>query len=853
MRYLVFIYYMFTSAVVLTAQQDTVYIWVDGLCGMCKNRIEKEALKVEGVGAVNYNVFKNILSVVPSSLKFDNDNLQMAIAGIGHDTEKYKADSLVYESLHECCHYRDPQLRADHIEKLDASATVSGIVYLKKEGNKKIPAVGASVYWEGTNLGEFTDDNGAFLIPRAGTSSLLIFSYVGEKSDTVDMRGQRDINIVLGGGYDLQAIEITYKKKPTSYSFLTPVKVQLLGEGELAKAACCNLSESFETTPSIDVSFTDAVTGTRQIEMLGLSGANILITRENIPDIRGLSAIYGLTFLPGTWIEGIQLSPGIGSVANGFESISGQINVELKKPENSERLYFNFYGNEMNRFEANLNLSHTLNENLHTGLLLHAKRQRHQMDRNEDHFMDSPIGDQFIIANRWKFNASNGIQGQWGLKGTFIQNSSGQLNGVNHVHPGSGIYNPWLANMETRRIEGWYKMGYLFPEKPKTSLGLQLSALNHDQKGIFGKRKYDAFQQSFYANLLYQTIFGNTNHQFRSGLSYQLDRYDETLGESNFMRNESVPGAFSEYTYNYLNKFTLVAGLRTDLHNQYGFFVTPRMHIRFSPNEKTAWRLESGRGQRTPSVFAENIGALASSRVYQILNPKPDIPYGLNAEVAWNAGLSFSKEFQIYKKQATLNIDFFHTRFTNQIVVDYDANPQRVLFYNLQGKSFATSFQSQMDVELMPRFDLRVAYRFNDVKTTYLSGLMQRPFYSRHKGFANFAYETVLGGWKFDATIQWQGHKRIPNLKKNPAAVFAINESPNFFIVNTQISKSVGKKLEMYLGVENLFNYRQDYPIISADDPYSEWFDGSMVWGPVFGRMAYTGLRFRIYQPDKNP
>ena len=225
---------MFTSAVVLTAQQDTVYIWVDGLCGMCKNRIEKEALKVEGVGAVNYNVFKNILSVVPSSLKFDNDNLQKAIAGIGHDTEKYKADSLVYESLHECCHYRDPQLRADHIEKLDASATVSGIVYLKKEGNKKIPAVGASVYWEGTNLGEFTDDNGAFLIPRAGTSSLLIFSYVGEKSDTVDMRGQRDINIVLGGGYDLQAIEITYKKKPTSYSFLTPVKVQLLGEGELA-------------------------------------------------------------------------------------------------------------------------------------------------------------------------------------------------------------------------------------------------------------------------------------------------------------------------------------------------------------------------------------------------------------------------------------------------------------------------------------------------------------------------------------------------------------------------------------------------------------------------------------------
>jgi outer membrane receptor for ferrienterochelin and colicin len=457
------------------------------------------------------------------------------------------------------------------------------------------------------------------------------------------------------------------------------------------------------------------------------------------------------------------------------------------------------------------------------------------------------------VANRWKFSTANGIQGQWGIKGTYIQNNSGQLNGSNHEHPGTGVYNPWLANMDTRRMEGWYKMGYLFPEKPKTSIGLQLSALNHDQNGVFGKRKYDAFQQSFYANLLYQSIIGNTNHEFRGGLSYQYDRFDETLGESNFRRNESVPGAFSEYTYKYLNKFSLVAGLRADNHNQYGFFVTPRLHLRFSTNEKTAWRLVAGRGQRTPSVFAENIGALASSRVYQVINPKPNIPYGLNAEVAWNTGLSFSQEFQLYKKQATLNIELFHTRFVNQMVVDYDANPQRVLFYNLTGKSYATSFQSQLDIELLPRLDLRFAYRFNDVKTSYMSGLLQRPFVSKHKGFANFAYVTILGGWKFDATIQWQGQKRIPDLKKNPAAVFAISESPNFFIVNAQISKSVGKKLEMYLGLENLFNYKQDYPIISADDPNSEWFDGSMVWGPVFGRMAYTGLRFRINQPTKNP
>jgi outer membrane receptor for ferrienterochelin and colicin len=334
-------------------------------------------------------------------------------------------------------------------------------------------------------------------------------------------------------------------------------------------------------------------------------------------------------------------------------------------------------------------------------------------------------------------------------------------------------------------------------------------------------------------------------------MSYQWDRFNETIGETSFLRNEAVPGIFSEYTYNYLNKFSLVVGLRTDKHNQYGFFVTPRLHLRYSPNEKTAYRFVAGRGQRTPSVFAENIGAMASSRVYQMVATKPNIPYGLNAEIAWNGGVSYSKEFQLIKKPATLNIEFFHTRFVNQMVVDYDVDPQKVLFYNLSGKSYATSFQSQIDVEVLPRLDLRLAYRFNDVKTTYLKGLLQRPFVAKHKGFTNIAYETLLGGWKLDATIQWQGQKRIPDLKGNPAAVFAISESPDFFIVNGQVSKTIRKKLELYVGIENLLNFKQDYPIISADDPYSEWFDGSMVWGPIFGRMAYAGLRFRIDRKEE--
>jgi len=833
----------------LKAEADTLSFWVDGLCGMCKIRIEGAAKKVPGVAMAEYDVHKNLLRILPSGNLFSGDKLQQAVAAIGHDTEKYKADSLVYAKLHECCHYRDPLIRADHLDKLDASATVTGKVFTLTGTKGRDPAMGASVYWEGTNLGVYTNENGVFEIPRAGTTSLLVFTYVGEIPDSVDMRGMREIEIILGGGgFELKPIEITYRKKTSSYSFLSPLKVQVLGEGELAKAACCNLSESFETTPSIDVSITDAVTGTRQIEMLGLSGASMAITRENIPDIRGLSAIYGLTYLPGPWIEEIQLSPGTGSVANGFESITGQINVELKKPQSAERVYFNAYANEMGRFEANLSLSHSLQENLHTGLLLHARTQTLQSDRNNDHFMDGPIGDQIIVANRWHFASPNGLQGQVGLKGTFIRTLSGQLNGKNHIHPGGGPYLPWLADMDTRRAEGWYKLGYVFPNKPKTSLGLQLAALEHDQKSLFGKRRYDALQQSLYANLLFQTILGSTDHGFRTGLSFQADRFDEFLGDIPFLRREAVPGVFSEYTYQFLDKLTLVAGLRADQHNQYGFFLTPRMNLRFSPNAKTTLRLQTGRGQRTPSLIAEQVGALASARVFQIRNPRAGIPYGLNPEIAWNTGLGILQEFQFSARPATLSTEIFHIRFINQVVADFDADPQRMYFYNLEGRSFSTHFQTQLDVELFPRFDVRLAYRFQDVKATYLAGLRQRPFISRHKAFANLAWESKRGGWKFDATLQVQGPRRLPDLVKNPAAVFATTQAPAFAILNAQVSKTFGKSWEFYLGVENALNFRQRLPIISADDPYSEWFDGSVVWGPIFGRMTYAGMRFRLFR-----
>lgn len=824
----------------LQAQADsTVEIWVDGVCGMCQDRIENAALLTRGVRFAHWDVDSKKLVVTLGPEAFEAGELHRNIAAVGHDTEAEKASDEAYENLHECCKYRDEEIVEAH---RPAAGMARGQVFEKGEKRKRHPLPGVNLYWLGTSEGTTSDEHGHFGLPRTAKTDMLVISYVGFGADTVQVQEGKDIQIVLSGSVFLEEVEVRHRRKSTEISFVDPIKVQMIGERELMKAACCNLSESFETTPSVDVTFTDAVTGARQIQMLGLASPYIQIARENMPDVRGLSAIYGMAYTAGPWIEGMMLNMGTGSVVNGFEAIAGQINVELRKPENTDRLYLNLYANGMSRLEANANISQPVGKKLHTGLLLHAKNQKQSMDNNGDGFLDNPLNEGIVAINRWKFTG-NGVEGQFGVKGIFFNEASGQhgFRLGDEVHAG----HHWGAQVNTRRMEGWFKMGKVFAAKPYASIGLQLSGLHHRQDAFFGLRNYDANQSSAYANLIYQSIIGDTGHQFKTGLSFQWDEYDENLAAVSYLRNEWAPGAFFEYTYKHLEKFTAVAGLRTDYHNLFGLFFTPRLHLRYAPDEKTVLRASAGRGQRTASIFAENIGVLASARGIVIHSGDPDKPYGLDAEVAWNYGLNLTRELSVGQRTATLGIDLYHTRFVNQVVVDYDQNPQELHFYNLQGRSYSNSFQAQLDLEPLPRWDVRLAYRFNDVRIDFSDGLLEKPLLSRHRAFLNTAYATP-NGWAFDFTLNWQGAKRIPGTASNPEAYRAPERSPDFLMANAQVSKGWKEKFELYVGAENLFGFTQKNPIIAADDPFGPYFDSSLVWGPVFGRNIYAGLRYRL-------
>ena len=844
---MIFLAYSAPTKAHLVQDTDTLSIWVNGLCGMCRERIESAALRTKGVKEATWNSENRLLRVAIDPSRFKENKLHYNVASAGHDTEQLLAPDPVYDALPLCCKYRDFETHDEALgpgkEDPATGTTVTGFVFETDRQGERSALAGANVYWMGTTTGTITDGEGLFSIEMDPPAHMLIVSFVGYGSDTLHVHEPSEVEVGFSQALLLDEVRVVHRIKPTAVSFSSVYNIQNIHEKELTKAACCNLSESFETNPSVDASFTDAVTGTRKIEMLGLAGPYVQITRENMPDVRGLSSLYGLTYTPGTWIEGIQLNMGAGSVVNGFESITGQINVELRKPETGDKLFLNAYGNSDGAMEANVMTSYSINEKWDGSLLLHGNVRPFQLDHNGDGFVDHPTGNNLVALKRFKVASENGFQSQLGVKVVYSDRIGGET-GFDPELPGENQFF-WGTQINTKRIEAWAKAGKVFEDRPYTSVGFQVSGLIHRQEAYFGLTDYEADQQSIYSNLIYQSILGNTNHQYRTGLSFQLDSYTETLTFGTYDRLEWVPGAFLEYTFNHLDLFTAVAGVRADYHNNYGAFVTPRLHLRYEPFEKTVFRASAGRGQKTASIFAENIGIFASSRSIGVEGTGEDTPYGLEAEVAWSYGLNFARGFKMGQGDGVFNLDYYHTRFTQQIVVDLDRDARQVNFYNLDGKSYSNSFQAQLDLEPVERFDIRIAYRFNDVKTTYDNELLPRPLTSKNRAFINLAYETVTA-WTFDVTWNWQDGKRIPGTEANPEPYQRVDFSPSFSLVNLQVGKTFLERLEIYAGVENLFDFVQEDPIIASDDPFGPYFDGSLIWGPVFGRKLYAGLRFRI-------
>ena len=704
-----------------------------------------------------------------------------------------------------------------------------------------------TVHWLNTNVSAITNKKGWFTIDYKPEYQKLVVNYLGYKTDTLTITSLKPVHHFITPEGDLEEVVIKSKRKSIQKSFLSTANVFTVNADELLKAACCNLAESFETNPSIDVSFSDALTGTKQIQMLGLTSPYLLIAQENIPSVRGAAQAFGLTFTPGTWVESIQITKGAGSVVNGYESISGQINAELVKPFSDNKLFVNAYSSLNGRLELNTHFNQKVSDKWHTGVYIHGNYRGEKFDKNGDNFLDNPLANQVNVMNRWQYvDAEKGWIGFVNVRFLNDEKQTGEIN----FNPSldRGTTNAWGSEIDTKRFETSGKLGYVFPELPFQSVSLQFAYSNHEQNSYFGLRTYDIQHQSIYSNIIFKSIIGDTRNQFKTGLSFTHDDYDEFVNTTDYGRKETSGGAFFEYAYDNLNDFSLTAGLRVDTHNLLGTFVTPRIHARYVPWENSVFKVSAGRGKRSANIFAENQQMFASSRQINIDNVGGNI-YGLDPEIAWNYGVSYIQKFNVFNKKGDITFDYYRTDFENQIVVDWE-NPQEISFYNLDGKSIANSFQVEVNYNIAPYFNFRTAYKYFDISTDYTSGNLQKPIQPKNRFFANLSYETVVkengAHWKFDTTFNSIGKQRLPNTASNPVAYQLSDFSKSYQLLNAQVTKVFSEKFEVYVGAENITDVKQKNPILGSDDPFGDNFDTTIVYSPIFGRAVYAGLRFKI-------
>lgn len=779
--YIVWLFLLFTASnFAQNNQRIKDSVLVRGNCQMCKDRIETSIAK-EPSAKGNWNISTKKLVFSFDPEQTSKKKILKNIAEAGHDNQDYTTDDEIYNQLPDCCLYD----RTTHWDNIENSS--------------------------GTHLPHEEED---------------------------DHQTHPPSNI------ELESVKVTGNKATTSIDRNSAAFSVNIEKGELLKAACCNLSESFETNATVDVNYANAITGTQQIKMLGLDQKYTLMTKELLPEIRGLSAAYGMNFIPGRWISGIQLTKGGSSVTNGYESISGQINTELYKTEKKGETHLNIFGDIQSRIEVNWVHTDTINSQWAHSILTHGNATLERQDQNNDDFLDQPIGRQINMTYLLNYNdlENSGIGTHFGVNFLDDHRLAGQMDFVENRN--QFTTDSYGVGIDISRFQLWNKTGYIWDGKPYQSIGLMNQFTYHEQKSYFGQTPYDGTQRTFYSNLIFESIINNSLHKYKTGASFLYDDYQELYLDTTYHRTETVPGLFFEYTYSG-EQFTAVAGSRIDFHNLAGTQFTPRLNLKYDLFPKTLLRASAGRGFRTANVFAESQAYLASHRSIEIIGAGGDI-YGLDAEIAWNYGISWQQEFRVGGRKSSWTVDYFRTDFKNQILPDLDTSPHKILFYNIEGDSYAKSLQIQWDLEPIRRLKLRLAYKNYDTQAHYSSGKKEVPFTAKHRTFLNVAYHTLKSGkgkqWSLDTTIQWIGKQRLPDTSSLPSEFQSPEKSDPYFVVNAQISRQLSPKFRAYAGAENIFSYTQKQAIVDAENPFGNYFDGGMVYAPIMPINLYMGI-----------
>jgi len=750
---------------------------------------------------------------------------------------------------------------------------IHGKVFTISNGEKAPAPYAAVIVLEKSKFHE-CNEKGEFTLPDLQDGIYTITaSYVGFASDTICLEIKdgttttlagngnvtpNNIEFTLKSNTELDALVVTGKQAGNYLSKSANIKTEVISSAGLCKMACCSLAESFENSASVTVGFSDAVSGARQIRLLGLSGTYTQMLDETRPVMKGLASPFGLDYIPGQWLESIQIGKGPSSVINGLDAITGQINLEHRKPTAENPLFVNLFVNSNARGEANIASSLQLNDKWYTVIMAHASKDTKKHDMNNDGFRDDPLKTQLNFDNRWLYQSpSGGAQIRFGIKGILDTRIGGQMDfkkGMNDLSSRSRFTSGvWGSQTENSTLGGYLKVGIPLANEGETNIAIIADYSYYDMKSSFGNKYFNGYQNMGWFNLISQNRIA-PGHKLSAGLNAELndihqdykvhisreESYSATeMGSAYELcgRNDNIAGGFAEYTYDSPNeKLSIIAGIRADYHSQYKqWWFAPRVTFKYSITDKLILRANGGRGIKSANVVTDNLGILSSGR--QI-----NLEEEARMEDAWTFGGNLTQYFKLgYGEESYFSIDYFHTNFSNQLIVDWDKSQEFVSLYNCHGKSFTNTWQADLSLEPVERLTAALTFRYTSAKVDMDGqGLVDRPLMSKYKGVLNLQYATNLQKWIFDFTAQMNGPVSKPQF-------IGGGESNRYGMLYFQVTKKF-RGLDLYAGVENITDYTQKEPIIDAANPYSWDFNAAMVWAPLMGRMYYFGLRLTLWR-----
>jgi len=722
------------------------------------------------------------------------------------------------------------------------AGTFTGKVNYRRANGSLEPLPFAQIYHLEKKQLLTADADGRFTLDLDATATL-VATYVGYTKDTLVVTPDiTSAEFYLSGENEVSQAVVTARQE--GISKMKPIKTEIISSAGLCKMACCALASSFENSSSVTVGYADAITGAKQIKLLGLSGTYTQLLDENRPTMRGLAAPFGLSFIPGQWLESIQISKGPTSVTNGIEAITGQINLEQRKPTDETPLFVQAYIGSDAMVEANIASALQIGDRWSTITQAHVGSTFASMDHNRDNFRDDPQNLQLSISNRWLYYAPSGLQVRFGARYINDDRLGGQMNA--RKDNGWNLDNKiWGSRIQNRNFNGYAKVGMPITSEGNSNVAMILDYTHHELDGFWGLKDYTGRQDNFFANLLYSHEF-NDHHKMELGVTFNTDNYRETLVNIGYDRNnfdhiESYIAAFGEYTFTLEDKLTFVGGLNFEYNWIHGFKFVPRGSFKYSFTDAIVLRLVGGRGCRCSNFLTDNLGIFSASRLIKVaenLDPMED---------AWTVGanMTFYLPFGYEPENTYLSFDFFRNDFKKQVIVDQEVEYGYTNIYNLNGPSYTNTYQVDFNVEPIERFNIVATFKYTDAKVTMAGqGLKERLMTSRFKGVLNLQYATRMSKWIFDFTAQINGPMRLPYFAYD---AWKMDYSPVYPTLYAQVTRKF-KGFDVYVGGENLTNFKQKNPIIDATDPFSKKFNAGCVWGPLTGIKVYAGVRYTLWK-----